>query len=453
MSPFFHRSVFHELETVTSELAGIQIPPIDEFFLDHHFGFQEFLDAFESSIQLPRPEGTIPSVFKRAVQASVQLGICYTNGWGDPGNHDMNATFSNLVNQLSIAARSGERMFVLLYLLAARYLQQPDNCYPNLPTRLWMAWGTLKGCQGVREALKSTDPRLCAKIVALGAIRHGPLQNREDPTAFVQGVLNDFTASEQDISELVTERGTTILQFAVYNSNLSLVRELVEQRNCNVDVSTMGRTDMDAAIGEGGETPIMLAARTRNLEIFNFLLEANADVRCVSKQGCNVLHSITWFPDSVAAELAPTLVALGASLTQMSREYLSRGIYNPLTHVHIQGTPLHWAATLNHRELVACLVRLHKERGETVPDFEAVVDCAALHFKADLLAILCDHSIDLHPLRRPASNETLDRLLALSVQFPMQLPIVAMHGDHVEDAQEAVVRTLLCLGARPMRRW
>ena len=287
--------------------------------------------------------------------------------------------------------------------------------------------------------------------MAHAVLRNGPLQNREDPTAFTESRLEKFLATNDNINELVSRRGTAMISFAIYNSNVELVRELVEQRGCDINISTMAAWEKDVASGEGGESPIMLAARTGNLEIFHYLLEGEPDLGCESKYGCNVLHSITWFPDAVAADLAPTLVAMGASLATMAQEYPPRGIYNPNTHIHIQGTPLRWAAHLGHWNLVECLTRLHCEQGETVPDFEDTVNHSARYFQADILGTLLGHYASLHPLRTPLSDDALDQMLVHAVMDPTNFRIALALGEVAIQLQAQTIQRLLELGARPLR--
>ena len=350
-----------------------------------------------------------------------------------------------------MAGRSGDRQSVLYYLLASRHNRDTHKDQICLPRRLWMAWGTLKGCIDVRKTLQAEDDALYRKVMAHAVLRNGPLQNREDPTAFVESRLEKFLATNDNINELVSGRGTAMISFAIYTSNVELVRELIEQQGYDINISTMAVWEKDVASGEGGESPIMLAARTGNLEIFHYLLEGEADLRCELKYECNVLHSITWFPDAVAADLAPTLVAMGASLATVAQEHFPRGIYNPNTHVHIQGTPLRWAAHLGHRNLVECLTRLHCEQGETVPDFEDTVLHSARYFQADILGTLLDHYANLHPLSTPLSDDALDQMLAHAVMDPTNFHTLIALGEAAIQLQTQTIRKLLELGARSLR--
>ncbi|ORY12024.1 hypothetical protein BCR34DRAFT_664081 [Clohesyomyces aquaticus] len=445
LSAAFHGHVFEQLERVASPSKDISFPTVDESFLEQEFGFRDLEDSFQLSVQLP----PLARSFERATKASELLTICYMNAWGNPLHHDTDLSFSKLVAELAIAARSGDRACVLYFLLVSRYWIETETI--PIPRRLWMAWSTLKGSIGVGEVLEKEDHDLYQRVSALAATRHGPLQNRDDPTAWVKRRLADFLAIGQNIDELVTARGVTILQFAIYNSNLDLVRELVDEHGCDINQTTMITADTDTAVGEGGETPIMLAARVLNLDIFTFLLERVPDVSRESTHGCNVLHYITWFSDSDAAHFAPILVAMGASLVTEAREYYTRGMYNMLTHTHIQGTPLQWAVRLGLEKLVECLIALHQDTGQTVTDFDRITKHATRDFRPNILKLLVGHAPVLCPSRAQLSEARLDVLLGIAIQNPTQLFLVSIHGKHVERAQEETIMTLLELGARPVR--
>jgi hypothetical protein len=227
----------------------------------------------------------------------------------------------------------------------------------------------------------------------------------------------------------------------------------VDERDCNINVPTLCWTKTDAAISEGGETPIMLTTRTRSLEIFKFLLSWKPNLHVTSNQGCNVLHSITWFPDLVATELAPDLISKGASLTTEAKEFSSRGVYNPLTHALIKGSPLQWAAAINQPNLVHCLINLHREREEKVPNLDAILEHSITQFHVEVLNILLDHFADLHPSQDALSSspQKLDELLLRSVGNPMQFHLVALQGNCSTTAQRETVRVLPERGAQPLR--
>jgi len=455
LNPFFKNCVFRQLTAATSTLELTQFPVVDEGFLDSAFTFRDLENSFAASVKPIRPPNIDTVAYSRACKAAELLVVCLTNGWGHPFYHDMQAALSTLIRQLSLAARHGSKLCALLYSLIDQPGITPVEDHNALP-KLWMAWSMLKGCQTATRKLEANDSELHRKVLALTSIHHGPLHNRDDPAGFVQHLLASFASSAAirdtgSIGELVTRRGNTILQFAIYCGDLQLVRDLVENGNCDINEKTMPLTDIDAAVGEGGETAIMLAARTGNQKIFRFLLEHGADLECTSNYNCNLLHSISWFPDVAAAEFAPELVRGGVKLAARAKEYLTRGVYNPFTHTHIHGSALLWAVVVGHNEFICTLINLHLQYEESVPDLDEILDHASSHFHDGTLAMLLEFHSGLSPSLELASSETMDRLLGLAIQNPMQFPLITLHGSRSVEAQESTVRLLLEQGARPLR--
>lgn len=66
-------------------MSNTEFSPIDKSFLDQDFGLKELIDAFEMPIQPMCSLGKISLSFKCAVQASMDLPICYMNEWGISG--------------------------------------------------------------------------------------------------------------------------------------------------------------------------------------------------------------------------------------------------------------------------------------------------------------------------------------------------------------------------------
>lgn len=437
---------------VASAVDGLELPAVDETFLDGSFTYRELEDAFADSIKAPLPQVISKEMFDRASEAVKHLTTSYMNGWGDMSHQDMQVTLHLSIKQLIKAARYGDKTSVLLYLSIAQHLELSRTENHRAPTRLWLAWATLKGCQVAARALRSSDPDLYEKVNLIASVRHGPLENRDDPTTFVERRLADFAGTGHVLNNLVTPRGNTILQFAIYNGNLKLVRQLVEERQFDINEPSLTPiTDADTSVGEKGETPIMISARTENLNIFNYLLSRNPDLTARTKKGCNVLHSITWFPDLIATELAPELVSRGACLTDMSEESYARGISNPVSHVDIQGTPLRWAITCNLPNLILSLVALHLQLGQHVPDLDAILQYVVWTFNSGALGTLLDRFVELHPTQDTLSPQVLDHLLAISVQNPWRFHCVAAHGNRVVESQLETVNLLISKGGRPLR--
>ena len=437
----------------TSVLSTDPGPVVNQSFLDDDFTFRELQTAFLRSITPEEPRNVRAERFRRACEAASQLTVCLMNGWGHPSWHDMPAVMSMLARQLASAARHGSWFSAVF----CSYLDPQGSMAiserQNAPTRLWESWATLKGCQTAARKLHVADPRLYHKVLTIACLRCGPLHDKDDPTAFVENkVRQQVQAGHSNLDEMVTERGNSFLDLAIYNGNLPLIRELVEDRHCDINQRTIRITDTDVVMSEGGETPIMLAARTRNLDIFRYFLDRDADLSPTSDYGCNVLHAITWFSDDIAAALLPDLVSKGASLSAVARTYYPRGVYNPFTHVEINGSPLRWAVTIGHMSLTQRLVESHIGRAEAVPDLEDVLAQAASNFNANSLALLVDHFPQLHLSRAPVSPGTLDMLLGCSLSNPMQFHQINLHGMLSAEAQVNTVEFLLHKGASPLRQ-
>jgi len=455
LDPFFKRTVFQELRAASSVLLPLsQLPTVDECFLDGGFTFRDLERAFKASITPPpRPPDVGVKQFSRACEAASLLTICMMNGWGHPLWHDMPAVFSMLLSQLALAARHKSWQSAMFYShVEWSHSDAVTTKRHNAPRRLWTAWSTLKGCQTAARILQANEPELYHKVALLARDRHGPLQDLDDPSAFVEGFLYSKPLGYGDGNVTKNVTGSrNLLAFAIYNGNLRLLQDLLGNHQFNINEKTIRWTDTDLASGEGGETPIMLAAKTQNLEIFEFLLENGADLTCTSDYGCNVLHTVSWFSDEIAAALAPTLVERGASLTALAKEYYPRGVYNPFTRANIQGSPLQWAVVSGRENLIGTLVKLCISTGTAVPDLDEVLDRATLRFDRNGLSLLIDTYSQLHPSRQPIPPARLDSLLNMSLQNPFQFYLAIFHGMEQAEAQIRTVQLLVDKGARPVR--
>lgn len=382
----------------------------------------------------------------RARRALGTLAWCYCGAFATSRQKDNKTIISTLVKHLAKAGRVGNPEVVMLYLNVTRHLEQPEIQVPYAPRRLWMAWGCFHGNWEARDALRIVDQRLYSKIAHMAVTRQGPLRQDSEPTDAVKRLLKVSLSRGDELTDVFTPDGHHTLDLAIYNGNIDLVRKIVEDIGFDIEVSSRRIGPMASVFDDGNVTPIMVAAFIAHLEIFNFLLSKKPDLSGTTLLGANVLHYIAWFPDQIAANLAPELVSRGASLNAIATSHRS----NITTPGPPRGSPCRWAAELGKKHFVRALVNLHRVNETKVPDLDEALRRAVQDFDVPLCSLLLDNFPVLHPSNAPPSVETLGELLRDSVTpCPMTCPPLAKHGIASPERQADMAKYLLKRGAWP----
>lgn len=97
-------------------------------------------------------------------------------------------------------------------------------------------------------------------------------------------LLTSFSVLSIDSKDIF---GNTPLHLATDNMCTVIVKSLVEEHSCNLNLR-----DKD------GASPLMFAAKVGSLELFDFFLEKNANVKVKSKSGLSLLHYAAFGNDS-----------------------------------------------------------------------------------------------------------------------------------------------------------
>jgi ankyrin repeat protein/serine/threonine protein kinase len=108
-------------------------------------------------------------------------------------------------------------------------------------------------------------------------------------------------------------------------------------------------------LGAWGETPLIIACRRGNAKLVQTLLDAGADPSLATTDGCSLLHWLFCL-GSDAATIADSLLKDYDLSDLVNKPCSASFTLNPQWPTELSGTPLAFAVTAGHRELVQCLL-------------------------------------------------------------------------------------------------
>lgn len=282
---------------------------------------------------------------------AANISLSYLLGIGTPVKEDA------AISWLRLAARAGEGNSIHLF----GPLEQSIKVHePEIPRRLWCAFGTLAGYFHTAECLQDTDPVLYK--TAMKMYRRYCWGRRGHQINSIEPYLPDWVAQiRQDPSlvnnqvpsrrpEVPTDIKETALHLCAATGDLESAMYLAGLADADIN-----------AVNSRNETPIFYATRAGQFEIAKFLFDQGAEVDGISTEGYGIAHVLSMMDDDHGAELAPLYVSRGAALNiagkvsqKVSRDNLTRG----------RGIPLFWAALHVRPLLFAALLEMH-----TKPEF------------------------------------------------------------------------------------
>ncbi|KAI6358240.1 hypothetical protein MCOR25_007406 [Pyricularia grisea] len=471
--PEMNRRIESCLEDTLSSFMDRKPDPIpDDSFMDGDFTLDELLSAFQASVTVAGIESPLSPPYKaknpgvsRAVLAVREF--MFSNSYT---RTDSAADIAMMLRLTGLLARLGDpislKFYVHLCLKAGVKLADSHDT----PLRIWMAFTSLGGSEAAQMFLRKEDNPLLKKIQAFLHFKQfpGPMgalaervravsMNRETnsitPTLMDQYVRHEMPGRMTILTGVVPTYFTP-LHHAILMHDFTLLVHLVEGPGEDINTLCLWPTGLDIPVFDFGngeaKTPILLAAWKRDLEIFEFLLATKGvDLKKSTNLGANLLHFVSRFRDEDAARLAPCLVDQGVHLTLKASRYIRRALWDYRGYEEVQGTPLQWAVHIGHIQLSRCLVNLHKERHEPVPDIDEILLLAATRYKHEHLRILLSSFQDLHPNQVAVPTTKLEALLEETIIVrPRLFPAYLLCQSSAVDAQIMTVRLLLEFYAR-----
>ncbi|KAJ0232133.1 Ankyrin repeat-containing domain-containing protein [Hirschfeldia incana] len=151
------------------------------------------------------------------------------------------------------------------------------------------------------------------------------------------------------------KRGT--LHFAARKYQTEICRYLLEEMKLYTNTKD-----------EAGDTPLVHAARQRQIEMAKYLIDHGADPNIASELGATALHH-----------------AAGTGEIEMLKEWLSRGV--PVDSQSESGTPLIWAAGHDQKDTVQVLLEHNvNPNADTGDDVTPLLSAVAAGAKANVFA-------------------------------------------------------------------
>ncbi|KAM0415783.1 hypothetical protein ACHAPT_013244 [Fusarium lateritium] len=448
LAPRVQQHIVQLLRVAALEVREELMPPVDESFLDGDFTLEDLDPPFQASTNLVPLPTMSQTAIVRTRRILGTLSLCYNLNIQGTMEQDGTDIAKTVAHSLARAGRAGVVAAITLYLNFTGSFDSAEIDAPFIPRKLWMVWGYRNGHWGAQDALRSQDPELYAKVARLIVSRQGPLFNDLNPTDNVKRLLEEAVTSGVELTELSSISGYHILDLAIYNGNIDLVRHIVEDLGFDINFTSVRIGTNASAVDDGDVTPTMNAAYLSHLEIFNFMLSKRPNLSLITAFGVGILHCIAWFPDEVAAGLVLDLVSHGASLTTVAK-----APYKLLSRPGMpEGSPLSWAARLGKKSLVQSLLAAHQEEDVMMVDLDSTIKRAVKDSDVDRCALFLDHYQALHPSDTQPSIESLDRLLTDSIaRNPVEYTSLAKHGLAASTLQSHMVQFLLNRGARPIR--